>query len=358
MKKMFMKNYMEKQTSKGGGTNLESFRKGKKLVGKPYLSIVVTARNDDYGHRFLYRVQKFLDNLVYLCEKYKLSSEVLFIDWNPPKETKRLWDALDFPKTRKYLRIRFIEVPNKIHKTFKDSDKWPLFEYIGKNVGINRSNGEFVLTTNPDIIFNEELIEFISKKKLDTRNFYRISRYDVPIDIPENIRAPKVITFCKKNWEEKLGTFFRNPNFKKIRLGNVKYVAIRQGLNIGRLLLMLFGKNSSHLWYHGGAPGDFILMTKKAWQKFDGFPELPMPSVGVDGYGVICAVASGLKMKSIKPPCRIYHQFHERPFSEKIKFDYNKYLKDVNTMLKEKRVININDDKWGLRGMKLPEKSF
>ena len=35
---------------------------------------------------------------------------------------------------------------------------------IAKNVGIRRASGEFILATNIDVIINQKLYEFISKK--------------------------------------------------------------------------------------------------------------------------------------------------------------------------------------------------
>ncbi len=325
---------------------------------KPYISFVVTARNDDYGHRFLFRVQNFLDNLIYLCEKYKLHSEIIFVEWNPKKGKNRLWKDLKFKKNRDYTKLRFIEVPNNIHKKFKDSDKFPLFEYIGKNVGIRRAKGKFVLITNPDILFSEELIFFLSNKKLKEDVFYRVARYDLIKDIPEDIPPKKVIEFCKENWSGKLGVYFRSNNLKTLKFKDLKSILRKQIINIGRALFMLFSKKHKYLWYHGGAPGDFILMSKDSWFKFNAFPEIPVPSCGIDGYGCILAVASGIKMKNLKNPIRIYHQYHERPFSKKIQFDYEEYIKKARIMLKNKKIICLNKENWGLKNITLPEKEF
>jgi hypothetical protein len=323
-----------------------------------YISFVVTVRNDDYGHRFLFRVQNFLDNLTYLCEKHKLKSEIIFVEWNPPNEKNKIWMDLKIKKNMKYLKLRFIEVPNKKHRQLEKSDKFPLFEFIGKNVGIRRANGEFIITTNPDLIFNEELIEFLSRKKLDSSCFYRIARHNVNLDLPENISPKKVIGFCEKNWKTVFGVYFKGSNLKNLTPRDLSKAGKDVFTNIFRTVLMIFGRNHKYLWYHGGAPGDFILMSKKSWIEINGFPQMPVPSCGVDGYGVIMAAALGLKMKRIKSPARIYHQFHERPFSGKIDFDYNKYKSDALFMLKNNKIMDLNKNNWGLKDNKLQEKVF
>ncbi|HEX7294596.1 MAG TPA: hypothetical protein VF251_02510, partial [Pyrinomonadaceae bacterium] len=49
----------------------------------PYLSVVAASRNDDHGGDPLIRTQIFLNNFARQCEKYRLSAELILIDWNP-----------------------------------------------------------------------------------------------------------------------------------------------------------------------------------------------------------------------------------------------------------------------------------
>ncbi len=169
-------------------------------MDKPYISFVVTGRNDDYGHRFLYRIQRFTDNLIYLCEKHNLPSELIFVEWNPPEDKERLYKALKIEKNRKFIKIRFIEVSKEIHDKVKTSDKMPLLEFVGKNAGMRRSKGEFIVFTNPDIIISEEMIKLIAKKTLKKKTFYRADRRDLFVDIPDELKISEVENFCKKKW--------------------------------------------------------------------------------------------------------------------------------------------------------------
>ena len=84
---------------------------------KPYLSVVVIGRNDDYGHRFLHRVNNFIDNLINLCERYHLYCELLFVEWNPPQTKSNIWCDLILRKSN-YLALRFLTVSKKIHESF------------------------------------------------------------------------------------------------------------------------------------------------------------------------------------------------------------------------------------------------
>ena len=50
----------------------------------PYLSLVVAARNDNHGGNMLARMQAFLDAWLVQSARYRLSSEIVVVEWNPP----------------------------------------------------------------------------------------------------------------------------------------------------------------------------------------------------------------------------------------------------------------------------------
>lgn len=320
------------------------------LNEKPYLSFVVVGRNDNYGHKFLYRTQRFIDNLTFLCEKYKLTSEIVFIEWNPPKENKKLWEDLKISKKRNHLSIRFVEVPNSVHIKIENSDKICLFEYLGKNLGIRKSKGEFVLVTNPDIIFSPELIEMFSKKNLQKKILYRVSRFDLMKDIPEKLSEEEVISFAKKNWQREWNMHY-GMSFRGLK--KIKYL-LRM---IGRFTFPLVMKNYLPYRYHGGNPGDFMLMDKKSWKEIKGFPEYKIHTL-LDLYGVILAITKFKKIKRLKQ--KIYHQFHDNKvtLSRPATNIWDNYINDSIKMLKTGKVIEYNKKDWGLNNIKLYEKVF
>lgn len=312
---------------------------------KPYISFIVTGRNDDYGHRFLYRIQRFTDNLVYLCEKCELPAELIFVEWNPPKDKERLYQALKVKKERKFIKIRFMEVSKEIHDKVKTSDRMPLLEFPGKNAGIRRAKGEFIVITNPDIIFSEKMIKFFSKKQLKKDIFYRADRCDLFVDIPTELKTEDIEKFCKDNWN-----FCWSPTFGRYHRGtklisDIPRLFIRTGAKMT--------KGRAYLRYHGGAPGDFTLLSKESWINFRGFPEINVHG-GMDGYTSIMAVASGNKLKTLKE--RTYHQSHGNPTAgERPLPNVDDYIRDAKKMLKEKKAMIFNDDNWGLRDFSLKE---
>ena len=64
---------------------------------------------------------------------------------------------------------------------------------IAKNVGIRRARGQFILATNIDILFSDELAEYLATRRLEHGRMYRIDRHDamsdVPVDVPVQMRS-------------------------------------------------------------------------------------------------------------------------------------------------------------------------
>jgi hypothetical protein len=70
---------------------------------------------------------------------------------------------------------------------------------IGKNAGIRRARGEFVLATNIDILFSPELIAFMAKRALQPEKMYRIDRYDVMSDVPIAASPEEQNAYCREH---------------------------------------------------------------------------------------------------------------------------------------------------------------
>src|SRR5438445_13882718 len=88
----------------------------------PYLSVVVAARNDNHGGDMLGRMQAFLDSWIAQAQRYRLSSEIVIVEWNPPADRPKLIDVLRWPDGPSPCAIRFVEVPREIHQQFAHSD--------------------------------------------------------------------------------------------------------------------------------------------------------------------------------------------------------------------------------------------
>src|SRR5207237_808326 len=118
----------------------------------PYLSVVVTSRNDDHGQSLLRRMQTFVNALIGQCKRHGLRAELVLVEWNPPADRPRFIEALRWPEDTGPCQVRIIEVPPELHARFRHAENLPLFQMIAKNVGIRRARGRYVLATNIDIL--------------------------------------------------------------------------------------------------------------------------------------------------------------------------------------------------------------
>ncbi len=181
----------------------------------PYLTLVVTARNDDHGGDLLSRMQAFVNAWIGQCQRHGLSSELIVADWNPPVDRPPLIDALQWPKDTEPCEVRFLTVPPEAHLRYQHAEALPLYQMIAKNVGIRRARGRFVLATNIDIIFSDELVEYLAKGCLDPGRMYRIDRHDVMSNVSVNGTVDEQLAYCKTHLirvNAREGTFDLTPN--------------------------------------------------------------------------------------------------------------------------------------------------
>src|SRR5205814_937936 len=162
----------------------------------PYLSVVVTMRNDGHGGNPLQRFQAFVNCLTAQCRRVNLPAELIVVEWNPPDDRPPLRDALRWPLDSP-CEIRIIQVPAQLHRTLKHPEAFPLYQMIGKNVGIRRARGEFVLSTNADILLSNEVAEAIASRTLKPGVMYRVDRHDVDPDVPVDGTLDELMEYCR-----------------------------------------------------------------------------------------------------------------------------------------------------------------
>jgi hypothetical protein len=161
------------------------------------LSVVATSRNDDHGANLRRRMQTFVSAFIAQCQRHAFPAELILVEWNPPADRPRLADALRWPADSSPCQVRIIEVPEALHRRLSHSQALPLFQMIAKNVGIRRARGRFVLATNIDILFNDELMGFFKEGRLEAGKVYRIDRTDVETDVPESASVEEQLAYCR-----------------------------------------------------------------------------------------------------------------------------------------------------------------
>jgi hypothetical protein len=371
-------------------------------AAQPLLSVVVVSRHDDHGGNLMRRMQFFVSGWLEQAKKHNISSELIIVEWNPLPDRPGLVQALKWPEDTGPCRVRIITVPPEVHQRFKYADKLPVFQMIGKNVGIRRARGRFILATNVDILFSNELSSFLGAGKLDPKYMYRIDRHDIPADIPDNLTLDEQLEFGKRNIirvytrkgviitgesprkpaKEMASEFTVSVNsgydtFSK-RLSGMHgfkdFTALMKDIftNAGRFsaegLVRIFERP-----VHNNACGDFTLMAPDKWAATHGYAELEMYSMHLDG--LLCNVArqAGAKEKILKDPMRIYHIEHaagsgyqpgagEKLMDDRLKsagipkLSWEQYLAWTKEMKKNHRPMIFNkNDNWGLSDVTLPE---
>ncbi len=166
------------------------------LNQQPYLSVVVTARNDDHGGNLLGRMQAFVNAWIGQAKRHRLSSELIVVDWNPPQDRPPLIEAIQWPADTGPCEVRFIQVPPEIHNTYQHPSALPLYQMIAKNVAMRRSRGRFILATNIDLVFSDELVRFLAAEQLVPGRMYRMDRHDVMPDVPVDGSVDEQLEYC------------------------------------------------------------------------------------------------------------------------------------------------------------------
>lgn len=373
----------------------------------PHLSVVVTSRNDNHGGGMLYRMQHFVTGFIEQCNQFQLNAELIIVEWNPPEENLPLEKVLTFSKRDGFCKVRIIKVPKELHRTFSHSDKLPLFQMIGKNVGIRRAEGNFILATNIDVLFSNELIRYM-KNKLKPNISYRLDRLDVPKELPKFNSFKELLKFCDQNVlyingrfgshkptdklfaEEVQGSqkqngiskaikkcYSNNPFgfvknlIKKTHKKVVQYLLARTPAKMARIPLFKgFLTKISQRFYplNTNACGDFALMSASDWKRLKGYPEWPMYSWNLDGILVYQAERMGIQEVELSKP--LYHIDHDGGFSVAKGFDEllqrldakgipyvtNESTREYRQLIKNsKNEVVYNDDHWGLADYSLEE---
>jgi hypothetical protein len=293
------------------------------------------------------------------------------VEWNPPSDRKPLAEVLVWPKNKQFLTTRIITVPNEVHNKFAHADRIPLFQMIGKNVGIRRALGEYVLATNIDILFSNQLMRYLSKKKLEPGFSYRVDRKDIDSVVLADSSKEKILKDCEDHIiriNKKFGTY----NYRSIKEKYESWIKHHKDHLFRKSEFIQYG----YPLIHTNACGDFTLMAKKHWYDLRGYVELEMYSFHIDSLLLIAAYYSAIQEICLKSPEEIYHiehsagsgwtpgkgeaQLYERLNKNSIPFlnweDCRKYSGDMRSgKYREDTMIHLNTSHWGLMEYDLKE---
>jgi hypothetical protein len=347
-----------------------------RMIEAPYLTLVATSRNDDHGGNTLHRTQIFVDSFLEQCERHQLPAELILVEWNPPRDRAPLAEVIRWDHQNAWVDCRVITVPYERHVLIRFGRVLPLFQMIAKNVGIRRARGEFILATNIDILFSDELMARIAQRDFRADRLYRCDRFDVDSTIPKDIPLDEKLRFA---WGNLIRCNHRLAPLAAPRTeGSSLNVVINEALASGHFdvekedgLPVLIAKASVPLIYlHLNACGDFTLLHRDAWAKIGGYAEFEIFSLHLDSLGVATAHLAGFRETWLPPPAVCFHIEHalgsgytaenQAPMFERIErqgigwFDFN-VIESLFDEMREKRTLEFNTDAWGLRDIPLDE---
>ena len=277
----------------------------------PYVSIVLTGRNDDHGAEFRTRFFRTLEFNHRELSARGIDHEFVLVEWSPQAGRPLLVDLVDDAVPSLDSRcFRGIAVDPRYQDAFSLNPRLSYLEYIAKNIGIRRAAGQFVLSTNCDIVFGRTVLGVLEQRSVEPRVVYRASRHDLKMSL-----SGQPLT-----WEllENREHLEREPAVLKLPL-------------------------------MGGGTGDFLLLDRESFQAVRGFNEVYRATrVGLDQNFVVKALSSGLAVRDVGGP--VYHLNHEGSFQlTRHKYEGREDEAPYGDIRWHSRaIVYDNPDTWGL----------
>jgi hypothetical protein len=237
------------------------------------IASITVNRNDGY--------KDFERGLIHFKSMIDTFDEVNYVDWNSP-ESSFLWEIED--KLPKKQKIKHYCIPtNIVNQIIFDQNAQKCNEAISRNIAIRRSDADWIVSTNIDVIppTRRELKKLINN--LDKDTFYTISRREAPKEIiKENSKSIKHLREALINIPAR--------HFPAKVTPNDEYSLIN-------------------------CCGDFQIAHKDVWDKIKGFEEEMIYACFVDTNVQKKAVLNGFKLE-VKYEPAIYHMEHGAYFTK------------------------------------------
>ena len=140
------------------------------------ITAVIISRNDNYGGHLNERATYAINSAINTYD------EVIYVDWNSPTHSL-LWDIKDNLQLKGNLKHFVITPEIASYLTNNNPDVQKCCEVLARNIGIRRAIGDYIVSTNIDIIHpKREDIESIINDS-DNNTMITLSRREVTWDI-------------------------------------------------------------------------------------------------------------------------------------------------------------------------------
>jgi len=287
------------------------------------ITAVIVSRNDNYGGHLNERATYCFNSAI---ETY---DEIIYIDWNSPTHSL-LYDIknnINFKGNFKHMVIT-PEVASYLTKYDPDAQK--CCEVPARNIGLRRATGDWVVSTNIDIIHpkREKLEQQI--KSLDQNTFYTISRRDVNWDTIKEFHSGEIKFQEWRSLRDYLYSGIEERYFEEKTISGDDYSLIN-------------------------CCGDFQIAPRYIWEEIKGMEEELIYSLYADTNVQKKAVMHGFKLKALYEPA-LFHIEHGRGgggFLDGINKKTNNPYKAITY---QKETSNL--DSWGFGDVEIEYEMF
>ena len=241
------------------------------------ISAIIISRNDNYGGHLNERATYAINSAINTYD------EVIYVDWNSPTHSL-LWDIKDNLQLKGNLK-HFVIPPDAAKSLTNYNEHAQLCcEVLARNIGIRRAIGDYIISTNIDIIHpKREDIESIINNS-DNNTMFTLSRREVTWDIIKEFHGGEM------NFQE----------WDKLR----DYIYINSEERVQNEATVT-GDNYSII----NCCGDFQLAPKHIWNEIKGFEEELIYPLYADTNVQKKSVKHGFNLKAIfNPP--MFHINH------------------------------------------------
>jgi hypothetical protein len=276
------------------------------------ISAVVISRNDNYGGNLVERATYCLNSAI---DTY---DEVIYVDWNSPTHSL-LYDIKDNLQFKGNLKHIIITPEIASILTNNDPQAQICCETLARNIGIRRAEGDWIVSTNIDVIQprRDHLEQLINS--VDHNTFYTISRRPLDWDTIKEFHGGE-LKF--EDWRSLRDHLIENSEERHYEEK----------------------VNSSDDYSIINCCGDFQIATKQIWNTIRGFEEELIYVLYSDTNVQKKAVMHGFGLKAIYSPA-LFHINHGKGgggFLDGINKKVNDHYRAV-TYQKETE----NTESWG-----------
>jgi hypothetical protein len=287
------------------------------------VTAVVICRNDNYGgnlkERAIYSLNSAIDTY----------DEVIYVDWNSPEQSL-LYDIKDNLNLKGNLKHYVVTPDMAALLTNFDLNAQVCCETLARNIGIRRAEGDWIVSTNIDIIHPSKSAVAEKLKSLDENTFYTISRRHTDWDTIKDFHKGELKFSEWKQLRSHLSNITEERRFEESVVNGDDYSLIN-------------------------CCGDYQIATKKLWHEIRGFEESLIYVLYSDTNVQKKAVMHGYGLKAIYDP-PLFHIFHGKGgggFLDGI----NRVTNDIHrAILEQNKTKNL--DSWGCIGIDLEHEVF